>query len=196
MILKTTHYPKEVTGSILINGNYGRGESSRSAWLPYAQSLEQAGLGTATITKGKFGLEQKVSLTDKGKQLAREPYKPSMRGIKVLTYSGHFGEITGITFSNSEHTRATVEYTESYEPTPFTSLKVPEVSFRGKKMPPTVNRKAFFQMYDDGWRIVQSGGVSLKERGTIIKDTLPKSDKVLQWAPKQGVRTRENQNER
>jgi len=155
MILSNSEYPREITKNIMVE--YSTGASS----LPietYANELKRLGLANAEINKKKDSFAGllthtniKVTLTDKGKEYVRG--KKESGWLHVLSYLGSFGEVTGIIFTNEGKTSAVVEYTESYEPTPFATVDIP---YRGShKELQTVNKKAYFQMYDDGWRVVK-----------------------------------------
>lgn len=159
LILSDSEYPREVTKKIMVE--YSTGANSLEIET-YANELKRLELANAEIAKKRDNFAGlltfttiKVTLTDKGKEYIRGE-KESGGGqtwLPVLSYTGSFGEVTGVMFMNEEKTNAVAEYTESYEPTPFALIRIP---YRGSdEVPQTVNKKAYFQMYDDGWRVVR-----------------------------------------
>lgn len=161
LILSNSEYPKEITMKILVE------YSTQAPSLPietYANELKRlGGLANAEISKQQDSFAGllthttiKVTLTDKGKKYIRGETESggSRTWLPVLLYTASFGEVTGLMFMNEEKTSAVAEYTELNEPSPFALIE--EILYQGAyKQPETVNKKAYFQMYDDGWRVVR-----------------------------------------
>ncbi|MFX1705731.1 hypothetical protein PV783_17315 [Chitinophaga sp. CC14] len=90
-----------------------------------------------------------IFFTDKAKPYLMEtPEKDKKIMVqKVKLAEQHFGEITGMQMLKNDK-KAIVEYTYVYKNvTPF-------VAISNLKIEPKESRKAYFALYDDGWRIV------------------------------------------
>lgn len=90
-----------------------------------------------------------IFFTDKAKPyLLETPEKDKKIDIqKVKLAEQHFNEITGMQILKNDK-KAIVEYTVVYKNvTPF-------VAISNLKIEPKVDKKAYFALYDDGWRIV------------------------------------------
>ena len=152
LILSNSQYPKEITREVLIYSYFDAFTPDTSSFDDHAKKVNQTGEATATVTKTpvKNGVraEINVSLSENGKKFSRGNKNRGRRIFQnMVVYSVNFGEITGIVFSNEAKSAAIVEYTESYTPTPF-SVFGPSYKNSEKS-----SNKAYFQLYDDGWRI-------------------------------------------
>ncbi|RAJ80107.1 hypothetical protein CLV59_105214 [Chitinophaga dinghuensis] len=91
-----------------------------------------------------------ISFTEKSKPyLLATPEKDKAYKIqKVKLAEQHFNSITGMQLLSNDK-KAIVEYTVVYKNvTPFVPIST-------LKIEPELKRKAYFALYDDGWRIVE-----------------------------------------
>ncbi|MEC5143206.1 hypothetical protein [Chitinophaga sp. 212800010-3] len=91
-----------------------------------------------------------ISFTEKSKPYLMEtPEKDKAINVqKVKLAEQHFKEVTGMQLLSNDK-KAIVEYTVIYQNvTPFVPLST-------LKIEPELKRKAYFALYDDGWRIVE-----------------------------------------
>ncbi|MFB6457066.1 hypothetical protein ACE38W_17480 [Chitinophaga sp. Hz27] len=91
-----------------------------------------------------------VTFTDKSKpfllETSEKDKKIHMQRVKLAEQ--HFDAITGMRLLKND-TKAIVEYTLVYKNvSPFVPIST-------LKIEPKLNRKAYFALYDDGWRIVE-----------------------------------------
>jgi hypothetical protein len=155
LIIRDTRYPEEETEGLLIYTVIMSLSGVSKNILKHAKKVNQTGVARAIISqtpeKTRSGsnvnkVELNVAFTEEGKKYVRGETRDNPRIFKsVVTYNVRFGEITGILFSGKNKTAATVEYTEQYTPTPFATFGSSMKSLKRSK-------KAYFQLYDDGWR--------------------------------------------
>ena len=165
LILSKSTYPNEITTNMIVYFySYMRGEAAR--YEASFNALAAKKLGTVEKKSGKNAngtswYTFRVELTNEGKQYARgdeQVMGTTYKLLPVLTHIETFGDVTGITYLDGEKTKAVADYTVLYKATPFATLDArlqqPGQSHNWNQ-PSTVDKKAYFQLYDDGWRLVR-----------------------------------------
>jgi hypothetical protein len=132
------------------------------AEVDWINDLVNDGLAQATINGSVVDLK----LTKMGEKYARKRFNietsfrdinAGEKGVNVVTFSKHVGEITGIAFLGSQKTVAKVDFTEITKVTPFFGKRTIGVdpSRHNFRKPRTRTRSAMLRLFDDGWRVTK-----------------------------------------